>query len=365
MLYQLSYSGSAQKGYAAPAVRENPAVVAELSERDRAFTWRDGERAIVFRSAVVSEAHDVLAAEGFERFDLLTTPRAVASAPVELPERALSVQYVAQGQVPEVAAEVAERASARDLVALGGGRVIDVAKAIAAARGGRVAAIPTTLSGAPMTAFHRLPAGVLEGRRVRPALVLADPPLMASLGEPRLRATAMNALAHGAEALYGPLANPLATLAALRGAALMSGALLAEPASRDLEALALGALLCSYAVGSALYGFHHVVCQSIVRVMGTPHAETNAAMLPRTLRVMREREPAAIAALARALGVEPGRLAQRVERLGGGRRRLRDLGAEEAQVADVVKAILARPELRRTPDPPGAAELEALVESAL
>ena len=37
--------------------------------------------------------------------------------------------------------------------------MIDAAKAIAAVRGGRVAAIPTTLSGAPMTTIHRLPEG--------------------------------------------------------------------------------------------------------------------------------------------------------------------------------------------------------------
>ena len=50
------------------------------------------------------------------------------------------------------------------LVALGGGRVIDVAKALAAADPPRrVAAIPTTLSGAEMTAVHRHVAGVADG----------------------------------------------------------------------------------------------------------------------------------------------------------------------------------------------------------
>ena len=47
--------------------------------------------------------------------------------------------------------------------------MIDAAKAIAGADGLRVAAIPTTLSGAEMTPFHRMPAGVEEfswcGRR--------------------------------------------------------------------------------------------------------------------------------------------------------------------------------------------------------
>ena len=49
------------------------------------------------------------------------------------------------------------------------------------------AAIPTTLSGAEMTPFHRTPAGVEGARLVRPALVLADPDLMASARRRRSR----------------------------------------------------------------------------------------------------------------------------------------------------------------------------------
>ena len=59
----------------------------------------------------------------------------------------------------EVAARLIDDVGDGDLVALGGGRVIDVAKAIAAVREVRVAALPTTLSGAEMTRIHRLPEG--------------------------------------------------------------------------------------------------------------------------------------------------------------------------------------------------------------
>src|SRR6185436_20037275 len=133
-----------------------------------------------------------------------------------------------------------------DLVALGGGRVIDVAKALAAVRGLRVAALPTTLSGAEMTRIHRLPddreaaAGL-----IRPAVVLADPPLMTGLSEQQLRASAMNALAHGADSLYTPLANPVSEMTALRGASLIAKALDAKRGQRDAASLALGAILCA------------------------------------------------------------------------------------------------------------------------
>jgi alcohol dehydrogenase class IV len=266
--------------------------------------------------------------------------------------------------VPEAAAELLPAMRVPDLVALGGGRVIDVAKGIAAVKEGRVAAIPTTLSGAPVTGFHRLPSGHEAPRLVRPALVLADPELMTGLPDLRLRATAMNALAHGAESLYAPLANPVATLAALRGAELIATALNQTEARRDEAALALGALLCGYAVGSALYALHHVVCQSLVRVMGTPHAETNATMLPHTMDAMRERAPEQIEELSVALGTKPSYLRRRIQKLGGGPRRLSALGAEPRLLGAAVDAIMARGELGMTPSPPDRAEVEALLEAA-
>ena len=53
---------------------------------------------------------------------------------------------------------------------------------------------------------------------VRPALVVADPVAMTSQAEAALRASSMNALAHGADSLYTPFANPVSEMTALRGA---------------------------------------------------------------------------------------------------------------------------------------------------
>jgi hypothetical protein len=91
------------------------------------------------------------------------------------------VHDVAPGLVDELSAALLEEVpDAPLIVALGGGRVIDTAKAVAAGRGGvpRVAAIPTTLSAAEMTRVHRLPAGrEAQSTPVRPAIVLNDPAL--------------------------------------------------------------------------------------------------------------------------------------------------------------------------------------------
>jgi alcohol dehydrogenase class IV len=334
------------------------------SERD--FTWRDGERMVVFRAGVFADAPDLLDQGIWGRFELLTTPRALGAASVELAERSSAVHQVPGGPVPEAATALIDTVRNPTLVALGGGRVIDTAKAIAAVRGGRVCAMPTTLSGAEMTTVHRLPAG-REGQAshlVRPTLVIADPIEMTTLDDRRLRASAMNALAHGAEALYGPLANPAATLSALRGAELIAAALDEKADERDRAALALGSLLSAHALDSAGFALHHVVCQTLVRVLEIPHAETNATMLPRTMAAMRSRAPEAIASLATALGTTPGRIQSRIQSLSGGRRRLRDLDPDPERLETAVDAILSRLDLAAVPDPPDREELQALLERA-
>jgi alcohol dehydrogenase class IV len=335
-----------------------------VSERD--FTWRDAERTVVFRAGALADSPEILGGGIWERFELLTTTRALGAAPIELAERAAVVHQVDPGEVPYVAASIIDRVRNPTLVALGGGRVIDTAKAVAALRGGRVCAIPTTLSGAEMTRIHRFPAGreAYARRRIRPVLVIADPLEMTTLDDRRLRASTMNALAHGAEALYVPLANPVGSLAALRGAELMAAALDQRPRDRDRGALALGALLAAYAVDATGFALHHVVCQTLVRMLGTPHAETNATLLPHTMEMMRSRAPDEIAALAGALGAEPGEIRRRIESLGGGPRRLRDLGASAERVESARHAMLQRPELENTPDPPGPEELRRLIEDA-
>jgi len=327
------------------------------------FTWKDAERLVIFRPGALPDAPALLREHGWEEFDLLSTPRALEGAPQQL-EAVGSVHDVPPGGVPEAAKAIMGTVRGIAMVALGGGRVIDTAKAIAAVHGGRVCAIPTTLSGAEMTAVHRLPDGHEAPRLVRPALVLADPEAMTGLPEERLRASAMNALAHGAEALYTPLANPVAEMAALRGAELIAGALDQDRAERDRGALALGAILCAYAVDSAGFAVHHVLCQTIVRVCGTPHAETYATVLPRSMDAMRERAPEAIASLAGALGTEPERISERIEALGGGPRRLSELGAGPACRAEVIEVAGQREQLAMTPNPPGRDELRAILESA-
>jgi maleylacetate reductase len=331
------------------------------------FTWRDGERLIRFADGAAAEAAELLEAEGFVGYVLLSTPRAVDLAPA-VARGASGVIHVPAGRVDEISASLLGEAGDRPLVALGGGRVIDTTKAIAGARGGLPAAIPTTLSGAELTPFHRRPADVPGARMVRPGLVISDPTLMASQPLPQLAASAMNALAHAMEALYTPLANPVTELAALRAAELIAAALPGEPPAR--EGLALGALLAGYASGATGIAVHHAVCQTVVRIAGTPHAETNAVMLPHFASLMAGRAPGVMGAFAAALGDpdgDPTAAGGRVAKLAArsGHTRLSTLGVEENQLVEVVAVAEAHPLLENTPNPPNGDELSRLLHDAL
>jgi len=333
------------------------------------FVWRDAGRVVVFRESGIDDAPQLLAENGMERFELFSTARHLEQAR-ELASTALAVHEVAAGTpasaVPEAAAELLGSTRAPTLVALGGGRTIDTAKAIASVTGARVAAIPTTMSGAEMTGIHRLPAGA-EGRvraLVRPSLVIADPGAMTSAPEPELRASSMNALAHGADSLYTPFANPVSEMTALRGAELIATALDEGPAERNSEALALGSILCGYAIDSGAFALHHVVCQTLARVCGTPHAPTNAAILPRAMAFMVPRAPDGLAPLARALESEPAEIELRLLQLAGNPPGLGTLGADRSKLPQALESMLLRPELAFTPEPPTRADLEQLIERA-
>jgi alcohol dehydrogenase class IV len=343
-----------------------PRVAEGLTSDD--FTWRDGERVVRFGPNVAAEAPERLERNGFEPFALLTTERAAESGP-GLDTRASRVLHVPAGKVDEVsAALLGELPSGLSLVALGGGRVVDTAKALAGATGVRCAAMPTTLSGAEMTPFHRLPAGVEGARMVRPSLVIADPDLMASAPPTRLAATAMNALAHAMEALYTPFRSPVTDLSALRAAALLAAGVTREPAARG--DLALGALLAGWASGSTGIAFHHAVCQTVVRTAGTPHAETNAVVLPHSARLMAGRAPGPMSELAGALGDgsgDPEAAAGDIARLAArsGHTRLATLGVTEEHLPAAASAAAAHPATALTPDPPGEGELLELLRAAL
>jgi alcohol dehydrogenase class IV len=314
------------------------------------FTWQDGERTIRFGRGTVATAPELLGSG----YTLLTTERAGRSAP-DVVAAAGAVHHVRTGRVDEIAEELRKTVSGELLVALGGGRVIDVTKALAAVAGPpvRAAAIPTTLSAAEMSKGHRQATGAPPGTRShRPAIVINDPDLSASQPEGELAASAANSLAHAVEGAVTVNASPVPVLAAHEAIRLTEAAYAGgEP---DREALALAALLSGYTIDHAGLGLHHVLCQTLVRLAGGGHGPSNAAMLPHTIGALRRRDPATVDATALARD-----LARRA-----GAERLRDIGVDEAKLEDCVQAAAERPQLKVTPPPADEEEIRALYRAA-
>ncbi|MDX6667695.1 MAG: maleylacetate reductase [Solirubrobacteraceae bacterium] len=324
----------------------------------RPFRWQDAGRVVQFGRGALADAPELLG----EGYTLLTTERARGAAPA-LVERAASVHQVPPGRVDEIAAALRGDVEGDLLVALGGGRVIDTAKALAAADPPRsVAAVPTTLSAAEMTWLHRHAAGVpAETSHVRPQIVLNDPELSASAPAPALAASALNALSHTAEATMTTTANAIATAVALAGARLLVTGFEGDDPDRD--SLALGALLAGFAADAAGYGLHHVMAQTLARYTAVGHAAANGILLPHTLRALARRFPIEMERFGEAIGEDPPSAAARLtERIGTVR--LRELGVTPEELATCADAALERPQLGLTPPPPDRAELLAIYETA-
>jgi len=318
------------------------------------FQWQDGERTIRFGPGALADAPALLG----EGYALLTTPRAAALAP-GIVAAAGTVHEVPAGWVDELAGDLLGHVEGELLVALGGGRVIDTAKALAGSgalpASVRVAAVPTTLSAAEMTHVHRGARGAPAPRLVRPAIVLNDPAVCASQPEADLAASAGNALAH---AIEGPLtthASPVPSAAAAQARELLDAGI-PQDGPIDREALALGALLSGYTIDSTHYGLHHVMSQTLVRLAGAAHGPANTALLPHTARALSRRSLGGVSEETLALA---DRLALR-----SGATSLEAIGVDRDALPACAEAASTRAELAFTPPVATAEELLELYVAA-
>ncbi|HSP52599.1 MAG TPA: maleylacetate reductase [Cryobacterium sp.] len=217
--------------------------------------------------------------------------------------------------VPAEAAERAHRAAQAAgidvVVALGGGSAIGLAK-ILALRSDRpaglsIVAVPTTYSGSEATAVWGL---VLNGvkttgfdPRVLPGTVIYDAALTRTLPRELSASSALNALAHGVDALWAPGANPVSALIAVEGIRMLARALprIAESGGGREDAL-YGAYLAASAFSSAGSGLHHKICHVLGGTFGLPHAQTHAIVLPHVVALNAPAAPEAEARIAAALG---------------------------------------------------------------
>jgi alcohol dehydrogenase class IV len=332
------------------------------------FVWKDGERLIAFGPSALASLPAYLRAQKMEQHVLLTTERSLGEMP-ELEADAEKIVLVGPGRVDELAAVHLDAVGGLPIVALGGGRVIDTAKSIAGTGEQRVAAIPTTLSGAPMTGSHR-PAAHYEGptRRVRPAIVIAIPDQMASQPRDLLTGSAMNALSHAIESAFVTTTSPVPRMAALRAIELLSRTLVAPPvdAFEERRRLALGAIEAGYAVGASGFALHHALCQTIVRIAEVSHAPTYGVMLPYTLEFMKVRDDLTWTLVSEAMGTpDPSLTIAKMCADAGNPTTLTALGVAPERVELIIAEASSRPELRLTPGGANTEDIKALLESAM
>ena len=272
-------------------------------------------------------------------------------------------------EVPSHRIEVPEGVDT--IVAVGGGSAIDTAKAASATAGLPLVSVPTTYSGAEWTGFF----GVRDpDRRMRGGgsganlhAIVYDPELTLDLPLRVTVGTALNALAHTAEALYVREATDETDAHALEGARLIGTWLPRVVESPgDIEArteLLRGACHAGAALGGSMLALGHALAQGLGGRYGAPHGALNALTLPAALRF---NEPVAgdeIARFAEALGTDDP--AARVEELArlGGFERLRDLGIPEEAAIEVADAVAGRPGAKANPRPVTPADVTELIRS--
>lgn len=316
------------------------------------------------------------------RWGLGSLPEACAAAGVASPllvasprwdSLRLPLQPAARWQeVPSdrVGDAVAAARGADGVLAVGGGSAIDLGKAISAAAGLPLVSVPTTYAGAEWTSYF----GVRDpNRRMRgggggahPVAIVYEPELTLELPAETSVGTAMNALAHCAEALYVQGHNPAADEHALAGARLISDRLpRVVSAPRDLEArteLLRGASHGGAALAGSMLALAHAMAQAIGGRYGLPHGTLNGICLPPVLRFNSAYAPAAVARFGEAVGAADDP-AGRVEELTAlaGPTRLRELGVPEADLPGLAAAAAGRGGNLANPKPASPDEIERLL----
>ncbi len=191
-------------------------------------------------------------------------------------ERWSALDLPAEGRWSEVPSERIDEIAAatrgsNGLLAVGGGSAIDLGKAVSSVTGLGLVSVPTTYSGSEWTQFF----GIRDPRRrmvgggggARLAGIVYEPKLTLNLPRAESGGTALNALAHCAEALYVAGRNPQGDEQALEGARLIGDSLpqVLEHGD-DLDSrttLLRGAMHAGEALASAGLGLGHAMAQAL------------------------------------------------------------------------------------------------------
>jgi maleylacetate reductase len=283
--------------------------------------------------------------------------------------RTLDVPQLAWwSEVPCVRVDVPGEADG--ILAIGGGSAIDTGKHTSAETGLPVVHVPTTYSGAEWTTFYgiRSPDRVMRGggAGANPVAIVYDVDLTLDLPRDQTAGTAMNALAHCAEALYAAGHSPAGDEQALLGAPLIADALprvLADlPDRAAREDLLRGAMHAGHALGLAGLALAHAMAQALGGAYGLPHGAMNALCLAPALEFNAPIVPQAVERFGAAVGGDAIERSRELALLGGFER-LRQFEIPEQDLPALAAATAARGGNQANPRPASPGEILGLFRS--
>ncbi|MEM7309193.1 MAG: iron-containing alcohol dehydrogenase [Planctomycetota bacterium] len=316
---------------------------------------------VALASGAIARLPEAVGALGAERVLLVTDPGVAAQPFADAAAASLGAGCATFSEVesnPRVATVERIAAAAREhgaelLVGLGGGSVMDAAKAAAmlATSGGdlrdyigkeRFTRAPLPLIAAPTTAGtgsevtwvavisdeERRTKVSIKGDGMFPRAALVDPDLLAGLPSELIASTGLDALTHAVEATTGAEANPTSDALAERSIEL-SFRFLAR-AVRDprgdaeaREGVAAASCLAGMAFGNADVAGVHCLSETLGGLYDVPHGLANAMLLAPVLRshgdavATRLAELEARVAQGSPAAGGPDRFLARIERLVG------------------------------------------------
>jgi alcohol dehydrogenase class IV len=241
-------------------------------------------------------------------------------------------------RVVQACYEMVKKVGADSLISLGGGSVIDTAKATAIlmVEGGELLdhhsavyfpsgpmpphiAVPTTAGTGSESTFAAVIADegqrlklVFQGLELAPSAAMLDPVMTRTLPPGLTASTGMDALSHCVEAIHSRMHEPISDGLALHGVKLISENLpRAVRDGGDIEArtaMLLAANMGGMAAANALLGIVHAMSNSCGGRFGVAHGAVNAVLLPHAmefnLRYEEQEIPARYRMIAESLGVD-------------------------------------------------------------
>lgn len=246
----------------------------------------------------------------------------------------------------------AQEINADCLIAIGGGSTTGLGKAIAYRTDLPQIVVPTTYAGSEATPIlGQTEDGVkttLTDRKVLPEVILYDPELVATLPVAMTVTSALNAMAHAAEALYARDKSDDSDALAIDGLTSFINALpkilqtpedLAAREETQRGAWACGAVLRQ--VGMAL---HHKLCHTLGGSFDLPHAETHAIILPHAIHYNAQAVPDLLTPVTDLLGGSSSGMALwEFAKSLGAPLALRDLGLRAEDLDRVVEIATQNP----------------------